>query len=188
MPYDLASARRAIRAECNRQGIDDEARRAMMMRLAGVSSSKVLKADGARAILRHLKKTGGDRPGHPGAPATLDREPYLQKIEALLADMAAPWAYAEAIARNITGGNAGGIERLAWVRKPVHLRGIVAALAVEKKKRLAKAWAALDEQLAQRGLDREWCRLQACELDRLSVPWPWHECLDTLRLIAARLP
>lgn len=57
--YDLAAARRAIRAECGKQGIDDEARRAMMQRLAGVGSSTALTADGARAVLDHLRTSGG---------------------------------------------------------------------------------------------------------------------------------
>ena len=45
-----------------------------------------------------------------------------------------------------------GIKRLAWVRDGKHLRGIVSALMVEKKKRLKKAWDALQAKLAERGL------------------------------------
>ncbi len=59
MSYDLVKARRAIRAECTKQGIDDDSRRAMMQRLAGVTSSTELDADGARKVLDHLRKAAG---------------------------------------------------------------------------------------------------------------------------------
>lgn len=58
MSYELAKARRAIRAECTKQGIDDDTRRAMMLEHAGVSSSTELDADGARRVIKHLRKTG----------------------------------------------------------------------------------------------------------------------------------
>lgn len=87
-------------------------------------------------------------------PATLGNGPYLQKIEALLADMELPWSYAEAIAENITGGKKPtAIKRLQWVRDWQHLRGIVAALHARRRKasgravggsrraRLATCWA-----------------------------------------------
>lgn len=64
MPYDLTKARRAIRAECTKQGIDDDARRAMMQRLAGVTSSTDLDADGARRVL----------------------DPYIERAEDLLGE------------------------------------------------------------------------------------------------------
>lgn len=48
-----------IRAECAKQGIDDDSRRTLMMRLAGVSSSTQLNLTGAKAVLDHLRKTGG---------------------------------------------------------------------------------------------------------------------------------
>lgn len=59
MPYDLPRARRAIRAECHKQGIDDDARRDMMQRLAGVTSSTDLDADGVRKVLDHLHQAAG---------------------------------------------------------------------------------------------------------------------------------
>lgn len=62
MTYNLAAALRAIRAECTRQGIDDDARRELMLRLAGVDSSTRLTADGARTILDHLKGKSGAAP------------------------------------------------------------------------------------------------------------------------------
>jgi hypothetical protein len=193
----LDARKRAIFASCRQLGIDETERKSILKLVAGVESTTALSLDLADKVLDHLRKAGAANPGkaakagkvghHPGAPATLDREPYYQKIEALLADMQLPWAYAESIAENITGGKTGGIKRLAWVRRATHLRGIVAALMVEKKKRLKKAWAALDERLAEHGRDRDWCREQARQMDRLINPWLWNECLQTLRLIWARL-
>ncbi|MDR1889640.1 MAG: regulatory protein GemA [Zoogloeaceae bacterium] len=50
-----------IRAECAKQGIDDDTRRAMMSRVAGVGSSKDLDLRGANAVLAHLRRSDGRR-------------------------------------------------------------------------------------------------------------------------------
>lgn len=190
----LETRKRAIFASCRQLGIDEAERKSILRSVAGVESSTALTLVQADRVLDHLRRAGAAKPAkkrqagrYPGAPATLDREPYYQKIEALLADMELSWAYAEVIAENITGGKAGGIKRLAWVREAKHLRGIVAALMVEKKKRLQKAWLDLNAKLAQRGLGAEWCLEQVTLMERLANPWPWRECLDTLRMLSARL-
>ena len=186
---------RAIHVARRQLDLDDATYRAALKRSAGVQSSTELntlaKAD---AVLDELSKLGFQhkpkiRPGiRPGTPLTLDKEPYLQKIEALLADMELPWAYAEKIAENITGGKKPeSIKRLAWVRQQKHLVGIIAALHTEKKKRLTKVLDELGAQLAQRGLTPQWAADQAEAMGRLMQPWPWCDCLDTLRLIAGRL-
>jgi len=54
----------------------------------------------------------------------------MKKIEALLAEMKAPWAYADAIAKQQTG-----IEKVTWVRNKKQLSAIIAALDKELKKR-----------------------------------------------------
>ena len=170
---------------------DDSAYRALLMRCAGVTSSKdIHSVDKADEVIRGMRKLGFPSLTKVGkAPGNLANEPMLQKIEALLADMQLPWAYAEKIAENITGGKKPeAIKRLAWVRETKHLVGIVAALHGEKKKRLDKVLADLGVALAQRGLKPEWARDQAEAMGRLSQPWKWFECLETLRLIAARLP
>jgi hypothetical protein len=52
-----------IRAECAKQGIDDDTRRALMARVAGVSSSKDLTLKDAKQVLWHLQKcSDGARP------------------------------------------------------------------------------------------------------------------------------
>jgi len=186
---------RAIHVARRQLELDDATYRAALKRAAGVTSSKdinsVAKAD---AVLDEMSRLGFQHkpkitPGrHKGAPSTLATEPYMQKIEALLADMELPWAYAEKIAENITGGKKPeAIKRLEWVKHPRHLSGIIAALHAEKKKRLDKALAELGAKIAQRGLTPQWAKDQAEAMGRLSQPWPWWDCLDTLRLIDARL-
>lgn len=189
---------RAIHVARRQLDLDDASYRALLKRAAGVTSSADLgtlaKAD---AVLDALSKLGFAHkpkitargrvePGkRPGTPHNLEREPLLQKVEALLADMALPWSYAEAIAWRQTK-QAGGIERLAWVPDAA-LAGVIAALHTEKKKRLVKVMAEMSQALAARGLTAEWARQQAEDMGRLAQPWRWYECLDTLRLIAARL-
>jgi hypothetical protein len=190
----LADRKRAIFASCRQLGIEESERKSILRQVAGVDSTTALTLDQADRVLDHLRRAGAAKPAkaravgrHHGAPSTLDREPYYQKIEALLADMQLPWTYAESIAENITGGKAGGIKRMAWVRDGKHLRGIVAALMVEKKKRLKKAWALLQIKLTGRGLGLPWCKEQVEIMQRVSTPWPWAECLETLRMLEARL-
>ena len=186
---------RAIHVARRQLDLDDASYRATLKRAAGVNSSSELKTLAkADAVLDALSRLGFQHkpkvsPGrHKGTPATLEHEPYLQKVEALLADMKLPWAYAEKIAENITGGKKPeAIKRLEWVRQQKHLVGIVAALHAEKKKRLTKAQADLGASLAAYGLLPDWAKDQAEIMGRLMQPWPWYECLETLRLIAKRL-
>ena len=186
---------RAIHAKRREIELDDASYRALLMRAAGVKSSTELNTHAkADAVLDALHRMGAStKPRsassrYSGAPATLESDPYLQKIEALLADMELPWAYAESIAEHITGGKKPeAIKRLAWVRQQKHLVGIIAALHAEKKKRLTKVVADLGARIAVYGLSPDWAKDQAEAMGRLMQPWPWYECLQTLRLVAARL-
>lgn len=113
MPYDLARARRAIRAECSKQGIDDDARRAMMQRLAGVTSSTKLDADGARKVLDHLRQAGGKAEAEARSEwqwvnkAAADKRDFLWKIRRVCINLGiAPGqqvAYAEGVAARVFG-------------------------------------------------------------------------------------
>ncbi|MOA08317.1 hypothetical protein D3C78_1280730 [compost metagenome] len=99
----------------------------------------------------------------------------ITKIEAQLADMGLPWSYADAIARRMYG-----IERCAWLRDPKQLKGMIAALDVEHRKRclLQEIGEALDE-LGVVGSKREQF------LEQLPANWQRH--LPTLKAVAAEL-
>lgn len=192
----LKKKRQAIHVARRQLDLDDASYRALLQRSAGVNSSAdIVSLKQADAVLDAMTKLGFQHKPrvtpvrHKGTPGNLANEPMLQKIEALLADMQLPWRYAEKIAEHITGGKKPeAIKRLAWVKEQKHLVGIIAALHGEKKKRLTKVLADLGAALALRGLTPQWAQDQAEAMGRLSQPWKWFECLETLRLIAERLP
>lgn len=113
MPYDLTKARRAIRAECTKQGIDDDARRAMMQRLAGVTSSTDLDADGARKVLDHLHQAAGRAANEARNEwawvnqAVGEKQGFLWKIRRICINLRIPpgqqVAYAEGVAARVFG-------------------------------------------------------------------------------------
>lgn len=191
----LAARRRAVHAACRQLGMDEDTRRAMIESTvgAGVRSTTELDLAGCAKVLDRVRQLGAARPGkaksagrHPGTPNNFDREPMLQKIGAMLADMELPWKYAESIAERQTKRVGGGIQRLEWVPDQ-DLAGVVAALHKEKGKRLTAAHAALDKSLAARGLTEEWSIAQAEAMGRINTPWPWRKCLETLRMLTALL-
>jgi len=189
----LAARRRAVHAACRQLDMDETTRRAMIEKIAGpgIRSTLQLNLQACGKVLDHLNASGAalkkrNVGKHQGTPNTLDRKPMLQKIEAMLADMELSWKYAESIAERQTKRQGGGIQRLEWV-PDASLRGVVAALHKEKDKRLKAAHAALDLALAARGLPDEWCVTQAKTMKRLNTPWPWRECLETLRILMAQL-
>jgi phage gp16-like protein len=89
-------------------GLDDDTYRALLHHIAGVSSSKDLSSLGLDNVLAHLQKAGAvfTPPKKAGrAPHNLNSQAsnakQLKKIGALLADMALPWGYAEALAKRM---------------------------------------------------------------------------------------
>ncbi|WP_084312960.1 gp16 family protein [Desulfobulbus elongatus] len=159
-------------------GMDEDTYRLMLREVAGADSSKDLDAAGRRRVLDHMRRLGGLRKPrkrvaqHPGTPHNIDREAMLQKIEAQLADMRLPWAYAHAIAKQQTG-----IERVTWLRKQEHLAAVIAALHVEQEKR--GLLTQVDELLARAGMSRE--QLAA----RYELAGNWSRRRSTLRAIIA---
>ncbi len=140
----LAKTKAGIRAECAKQGIDDHARKALMMRLAGVASSTALNLKGALAIMDHLRKTGSPRNSKtPNEWAFVfrmseDRQTYLKKIYKQAQKLGAqqippvpvmPKAYMEGIAARM----AGATQPLEFC-DPERLHKIVQALEVHLKR------------------------------------------------------
>ncbi|WP_139026332.1 phage protein GemA/Gp16 family protein [Methyloversatilis universalis] len=134
----LAARRKAVHAACRQLGMDDDARRDFMHAHAGVRSTNDLDLHGCQRVLDAARKVGATRPApekyvgrHPGYPETCRRGcgALLEKVEALLADMKLPWAYATATLRQMHRNM-----RLEWATAR-QLHDLVAALVVEQKKR-----------------------------------------------------
>lgn len=110
----------------------DDAYRAMLQGLAGVSSARDLSETQALNILAHMKRCGwkpkgarkiGKRPN----PA-LDKAALVRKIEAQLAEAKRPWAYADGMAKHMFK-----IDKIDWCDAD-QLQRIVAALAYDAKR------------------------------------------------------
>lgn len=186
----IASRRKAIFAACEALGIDEEERHQVQLRVVGKASLSKMSLPELDTLLDHLNAKV--RGGYPGTPANIDSEPYLQKIEALLADMGLPWSYAEKVAQNITGGRAPeAIKRLAWVKRSDHFRGIIAALDKQHGKRLDVAHKAFAEAMAARGIHRweeaaEWARRRILDVPGLhTASHPWGDTIQTLDRLTA---
>lgn len=156
-----------IQVARSQTGIDDDSYRAMLMRISNgkTSSAKGLTIGQAEQVIEEFKAKGWKpRPskrakGKPHNFALLPGE--IEKIEALLTDMQLPWSYADAIAQQMFG-----IQRMAWLRKPVKCRAIVAALHVEQEKR--KLLAQVEELCIQLGIEHP---EQAAGLEQLPRDW-----------------
>jgi phage gp16-like protein len=138
----LAARRRAVHAACRQLGMDDDARRDFLQAHASVRSTNDLDLHACQRVLDAARKVGATRPApekyagrHPGYPLTCRRGcgALMEKVEAQLADMKLPWAYATTILRHMHT-----TARLEWATSK-QLHDLVAALAVEQHKRHALA-------------------------------------------------
>lgn len=102
----------------------------LLMRISGVRSSADLDGVGRAKVIAEMRRLGAPRNKTEGRPANIANEPMVRKIEALLAELKAPWSYADAIAKRMFG-----IAFVAWVRKPDQLRSIIAALDAKRLKK-----------------------------------------------------
>lgn len=106
---------------------------ALLMRTCGVRSSADLDQVGRAKVLAELRRLGAPESKTKGRPGNINTEPMIRKIEALLAELRAPWSYADGIASRMYG-----VAFVAWLRKPEQLRAVIAALDARlvKKKQL----------------------------------------------------
>lgn len=150
---DLATCCRAIRAECNRQGIDDATRREIMAAKAGVLSQKDLDIAGAKAVLDHLRAASNVKPNEWSFvdKAPQQKRQRLRYIIVLVGKLGiqrgSQKRYVEGIAENMDGTirefKAGKLtgERPTAVRRPLELCSadelgrIVNALEIHVKRR-----------------------------------------------------
>ena len=119
----------AIHVSAKKLGMDRGTYEAMLMRVSGVRSAACLNQVGRTKVLDELRRLGAPKDPTKGRPANLSTEPQVRKIEALLADIKAPWSYADGIAQQMYG-----IAFVAWLRKPEQLRGVIAALDARRRK------------------------------------------------------
>lgn len=147
-------------------GLDDDTYRQMIATTTGGKRScSDCSVSELHQVLQGLKNRGFKaKPRrrvaqHPGTPHNLDSEPMLQKIEALLAELKAPWSYADAIAKRQYR-----IERVAWLRTVEQFRAVIAALDVELTKR--RLLSSLEVALEERGLTLDDVEKQAENLPR----------------------
>lgn len=105
-------------------GMDDESYRAMLARVAGVTSAKDLNPRQVGLVLREFERLGWkQKPGRARPHAAADRAKLVGKIEAQLAEAGRPWDYADALAKRLYK-----VERLEWLDAR-QLGGVVTALA-----------------------------------------------------------
>jgi phage gp16-like protein len=121
----------AIHVMTKKLGMDRGTYECLLMRVSGVRSSADLDATGRAKVIDELRRLGAPRGDkNKGRPANIAREPMVQKIGALLVELKAPWAYADAIAQRMFG-----IAFVAWVRQPAQLGAIIAALDARRLKK-----------------------------------------------------
>ncbi|HRD68218.1 MAG TPA: regulatory protein GemA [Candidatus Competibacter sp.] len=116
---------------------DETTYRAILERVTGKDSAAGLNARQRKAVIDEFVRLGWrvkSRKGHrrPGAVPE-DRQRLIYKIGAYLAEAGRAWAYADGIARRVCK-----VDSLRFCT-PEQLHKIVAALAYDQKRRLAKA-------------------------------------------------
>lgn len=85
---------------------DPEYRDTIFSISAGARSAADLDWRGRMRLIDHLadlKRRQHSRANYPGRPHSVDDNPQLQKIEALLTDQHLPWSYADGIAKRMYG-------------------------------------------------------------------------------------
>lgn len=125
----------AIHAAAHKLGIEDDARRAMQLRVGGHASAKDMSLLQLSAVLIELKRLEGKAEHqargfdvHQDEPADLTTRPMLGKVGALLADGRKPWRYAHAMAKRMFH-----TARVEWLRDD-QLHKLVAALEVAARR------------------------------------------------------
>lgn len=119
----------------NALAMDDESYRALLQLTTGKTSCSKMNVKQLNAVIDALGQRGFkvvSSPKTKGKPHNFDSRAMplmITKIEALLADMNLPWAYADGIAKQMFG-----IERCTFVRQPKQLKAIIAALHSRQQK------------------------------------------------------
>lgn len=132
----------AIHVAKKQLGMDEDAYRDLLFALTRKRSAGELDQAERRRVLDHFRKLGITRPvtGRNAAPSRstdhgkkpavpAERQPLVDKLEALLAADGKPWNYVRAMAKRMYG-----VEQLEWARAD-QLRGLVAALEYSRRRK-----------------------------------------------------
>lgn len=155
--------------------MDDESYRALLKRVAGVSSARDLSPRAAERVLDEFRQLGWvDKHNRGrGKPHNFSAlPPRVRKVQAQLADMGLSWSYADGIARQMFQ-----IQRVAWLRRPDQLDAVIAALHQEQVRRLS---ARIHARMAE---------LDVCPADLVpgQLPDNWARNLRLLRMMSLAL-
>jgi phage gp16-like protein len=138
-PFSRRRVIAAIHAAATKLGMDEEARRAMQVRVSGehgpaCESCAAMTDVQLAAVLAHLNRSQGRAfDVRADRPRNVNDKPLLRKIGALLATGRKPWAYGHALGKKLGGG-----ERLEFCSDEV-LRKVVAALEYDRRRHVARA-------------------------------------------------
>ncbi|WP_435608735.1 phage protein GemA/Gp16 family protein [Pseudomonas knackmussii] len=148
-------------------GLAEDVYRQKLQGMFGKASAKDLSLRQAEKLLAEFKRlgwkpqAGGRTTGKPHNFTSPAMPLLITKIEAQLADMKLPWAYADALARQMYK-----VQKVAWLRKPDQLSGLIAALDVEQEKR--HLLAEVDRLCQRLGIEHP---EQAAGLEQLPKGW-----------------
>lgn len=113
--------------------LDDDTYRALLKRVAGVSSAKDLAPRQLSAVLAEFQRLGwkarpAAKAGRKAPNPAADREKLVGKIEAFLAEAKRSWAYADGMALRMFQ-----VERVEWLDAG-QLQRLVAALTYDARR------------------------------------------------------
>lgn len=120
-------------------GLDDATYRDVLERVTGKRSCKKMLIGELEAVIKDMESRGFTpkaAPKHGKKPSVVrKREPLMNKIEAMLADMELHWNYAHGMADSMFG-----IKRLQWLNDS-QLYKLTQALSVHQQREARKAAA-----------------------------------------------
>jgi len=116
-------------------GLDDETYRAMLKNVADVTSASELTAYGLGQVIEHLRAKGWEPKVKARPRPAEDRVRLVKKIRRLLMNDNRPDAYADGMSAHMFG-----VDKFEWCN-PEQLKKIVAALAIDARRRRGKAHA-----------------------------------------------
>ncbi|WP_110678760.1 regulatory protein GemA [Salinicola sp. RZ23] len=115
-------------------GLSDDEYRALLGRVAGVSSAKDLTNRNVSAVINELQRLGwqpkpANKAGRKAPRPPRTRATVMRKVEALLADAGRPWAYADGMAQRMFS-----VERVDWLDDDQLIR-LMQGLVIDAKRR-----------------------------------------------------